>query len=415
MIVNRFISSVCFSLVLLTAVMGEEPVLLSSFKTESDEPEYVKSNMFVVFSPDGRTLATIWCGEVRLWDVTNGKAPTALCKLTGDCASVAFSPDGKTFAGSHDCRTIWLWDARLCKKIATVTTSNSVDTNGFHSPLAFKPDGRTLMTWNCNRDDKRAITFWDLKTRKNVGTVKLDIERCGRIIFSPDRRLFAANGFQKGRSAELWDVAAGKKIFMLKGHGNSDLDLAFSPDGKTLACAIEDTVELWDVATGKNVSTLKSNSKYVDGLAFSPDGRTLALGHPYDPVVELWDVASNKRITMLKGRGKDSINTLSFSPDGKMLASGGPDSTLELWTWPEKGPEKGVRNHLSSHHPHLFPEKRFLKPLLAVESTHDSGEVAPVYNMRVEEYHTYFVGNAEGGFSVRKRCQEPFSGNDGGR
>jgi RHS repeat-associated protein len=37
---------------------------------------------------------------------------------------------------------------------------------------------------------------------------------------------------------------------------------------------------------------------------------------------------------------------------------------------------------------------------LAVESANDSGEVAPVYNMRVEEYHTYFVGSAEWGFSV---------------
>jgi hypothetical protein len=35
-----------------------------------------------------------------------------------------------------------------------------------------------------------------------------------------------------------------------------------------------------------------------------------------------------------------------------------------------------------------------------VESTRATGEVAPVYNLRVEEYHTYFVGSAEWGFSV---------------
>ena len=37
---------------------------------------------------------------------------------------------------------------------------------------------------------------------------------------------------------------------------------------------------------------------------------------------------------------------------------------------------------------------------VAVESASDSGEVAPVYNMRVEEYHTYFVGADGWGFSV---------------
>lgn len=37
---------------------------------------------------------------------------------------------------------------------------------------------------------------------------------------------------------------------------------------------------------------------------------------------------------------------------------------------------------------------------VAVESARNSGETAPVYNMRVEEYHTYFVGDTHWGFSV---------------
>ena len=35
-----------------------------------------------------------------------------------------------------------------------------------------------------------------------------------------------------------------------------------------------------------------------------------------------------------------------------------------------------------------------------VESARSAREVAPVYNMRIEEYHTYFVGSAKWGFSV---------------
>ena len=44
-----------------------------------------------------------------------------------------------------------------------------------------------------------------------------------------------------------------------------------------------------------------------------------------------------------------------------------------------------------------------------VESTCDSGEIAPVYNMRVEDFHTYFVGSAEWGFSiwVHNACFRP--------
>ena len=56
-------------------------------------------------------------------------------------------------------------------------------------------------------------------------------------------------------------------------------DVAFSPDGKTLAMASrEGNVQLWDVATGKLLETLKGHSSAVLAVAFSPDGRTLASG-----------------------------------------------------------------------------------------------------------------------------------------
>ena len=37
---------------------------------------------------------------------------------------------------------------------------------------------------------------------------------------------------------------------------------------------------------------------------------------------------------------------------------------------------------------------------LAVEGVRDTGEYAPVYNVRVADFHTYFVGCDEWGFSV---------------
>ena len=59
--------------------------------------------------------------------------------------------------------------------------------------------------------------------------------------------------------------------------------VAFSPDGKILACDLV----LWDVASQSLWASLQDTS-YVHAVAFSPDGTMLASGG--DKTVALWDV-----------------------------------------------------------------------------------------------------------------------------
>ena len=64
----------------------------------------------MVFSPDGRTLATGSANHVRLWDVATGTLRHTLEGHADEVWSVAFSPDGRTLASGSLDGTILLWD-----------------------------------------------------------------------------------------------------------------------------------------------------------------------------------------------------------------------------------------------------------------------------------------------------------------
>ena len=70
----------------------------------------------VVFSPDGKTLASgSYDKTVMLWNLATGKEEATLEGHTGEVWSVVFSPNGKTLAsGSYD-KTIKLWDVSPAK------------------------------------------------------------------------------------------------------------------------------------------------------------------------------------------------------------------------------------------------------------------------------------------------------------
>src|SRR5262249_24916360 len=98
----------------------------------------------VVFSPDGKTLASSGrCNsQVALWDVTTGKQAALLRGYDAyGVRAMTFAPDGKTLVsvGYHD--GIKLWDVASGRNVASVKISDR------YVPLAqFTPDGERLAT-----------------------------------------------------------------------------------------------------------------------------------------------------------------------------------------------------------------------------------------------------------------------------
>lgn len=130
--------------------------------------------------------------------------------------------------------------------------------------------------------------------------------------------------------ARLWDVAEGKLLHTFRGHRDSILAVAISPDGEWLATGSYDRkVMIWNTNTGEPVRTLAGHNGAIFDVAFSPDGRVLATASA-DATIKLWSVATGERLDTLS-QPLEAQYCVAFSPDGSRVFAGGADSRIRAW------------------------------------------------------------------------------------
>jgi len=140
---------------------------------------------------------------VKLWDVATGKERTTLTGHTEQVNSVVFSPDGKTLAsGSHD-GTIRLWELATGKERSSIQEQTPFT---FHLSVAFCPDGKTLASGS----NGEAIKLWDVTSGKNTAVLKGHTGWVYFVALSPDGTTLASGG--QDTTVKLWDMPATKKV-----------------------------------------------------------------------------------------------------------------------------------------------------------------------------------------------------------
>ncbi|MEV1000943.1 AAA family ATPase [Nonomuraea sp. NPDC050202] len=199
--------------------------------------------------------------------------------------------------------------------------------------LAFSASGSIVATGS----DDGTARLWDTATRRQLGApiTRARFDCSGvELALSPDGRTLATACISTVR---FYDVATRRELGPPLKHDDVVSALAYSPDGKTLVTGdFTGVVRQWDAAThrprGPDLGRPdhgRERANIVRRVAFTRDGARLAVAA--GKAVRLWDTATSRPLGGPIARQREPILDLGFSPDAKTLATVSYDNAARLW------------------------------------------------------------------------------------
>lgn len=150
-----------------------------------------------------------------------------------------------------------------------------------------------------------------------------------------------------------WDLVATLPIPRLEGPKPSDksgskkfvLSVAWSPDGKRLACgSMDGTISIFDVARAKFLHHLEGHFMPVRSLVYSPIESRLLFTGSDDMHVHMYDADGKSLVGAMSGH-ESWVLSVDVSPDGAALATGSSDRTVRLWDLSMRAAVQTMSNH----------------------------------------------------------------------
>ena len=198
---------------------------------------------------------------------------------------------------------------------------------GMVESLCFSADGSKLLVAGGVAGKRGSAEVFDVATGKRIARVGRLRDRAIAAALSPDASLVALGGIQK--RVEVYAVASGERLYSVSGHRDWILALDFSRDGAWLASADRAGVlRVTEAPTGREGFQLRGHRGAVHGLRFRPDSKRLASAGA-DGSVRLWELEDGREVQRINAHS-GPVFAIDFASDGS-FASVGRDGRLRLW------------------------------------------------------------------------------------
>jgi eukaryotic-like serine/threonine-protein kinase len=279
-------------------------------------------------TPDGQRLVTVesvWAGRSAS---SPGKPPEGENKSSGGAgkAAAAASKPAAKMGPPPMQYVVNLWNPEQVDLPLKTLAQFDADPilRGGPALVAISPDGKTVAV---ARARKTTVSLWQAETGAAIDEINTQIELTALALGADQQLATAGSG-----EIRLWDVDSLTPLPSLTPNQSAVQFLRFSPQGSLLAVVGFGgrSVELWDTAAHSLVAVLQTPDRMAD-LAFSPDGRTLAAavgGQASETLI--WAVVESD--VRMRLSGFDAMTrSMAFRPDG-LLAMGAFNGRVRFWS-----------------------------------------------------------------------------------
>ena len=282
-------------------------------------PEQSGGISSIAFGGDDASLISGgYDGTMLLRDAATGRTrPLAKADHTA-IASVAASPDGRSFAFKDGKRTIAV--GHLAEQAPTI---RRLDAYRAVSNVVFAEGGRKVVF-----GAREGVVFWDLSRNAVSATPSpsdvVNVAAAADLVATGGRDgAIALLSAQTGRPLAGRPMSQGSNIPSLVFNRDASLLATAGDDGWVAVWRTADRTLMWRIAAG--------HGQEIRAVAFSADNTMLAAGGG-DGFLTLWDLATGQPVGAPFDAHAGGVEALEFSRSGTLLASAGLDGRVRIWT-----------------------------------------------------------------------------------